>query len=272
MVAALWMLATVAPIEAQAAPLVLATSMAPEDSGLLRYLVPRFTRDSGIEVTVKAVGSRRALEMATRGEADATLTNDPAAEDKAVADGHAAARTVVMHNDFVIVGPRTDPAGIRGRDATAAMEKLAQARQPFVSRGDRSGTHAAELRVWAEAKVLVAKTRPEGYQACNCSMVEALNKAVASEAYTLTDRASWLSHRNRGNLVALVEGDPQLYNAYAALVMDPKRHRHAKSAAAQTLADWLVSPIGQTAIAAFRVQGQALFFPNPKPPRPDGPR
>jgi tungstate transport system substrate-binding protein len=261
-----------AAARAQPASIVMASTTSTEQSGLLAYVLPRFTRETGIEVRVVAVGSGQAMDIGRRGDADILLVHDRAAEDKFVADGFATERRDVMTNDFVIVGPRTDPAGIRGRDATAAMGKLATARQPVISRGDRSGTHAAELNLWASAKVNLAKAKPEGYRECGCGMGQALNMASSTDAYTLTDRGTWLSFRNRANLVVLVEGDAQLFNPYGVMVVNPKRHTHVKAREAQALADWLVSPAGQQAIRDFKVQGEPLFFPSAKNDKAGGTR
>ncbi len=262
-------LAAVCAVVAGAAPaqtpdrfIVLASTTSTEQSGLFGHLLPLFKQASGIDVRVVAVGTGQALDMARRGDADAVLVHDTAAEEKFVAEGFAKKRLPVMHNDFVLVGPASDPAGARGRDVVAALRSVAAASAPFVSRGDKSGTHAAELRLWPAAGVSLAARRPAGYRECGCGMGPALNIASSSNAYVLSDRGTWLSFKNRGELQVLVEGDPRLFNPYGVMVVDTARHPHVKQALAQSLADWLTGPAGQAAIASYRIGGEALFFPN----------
>ena len=244
-----------------AATIVLASTTSTEESGLLRHLLPAFTRASGIAVKVVAVGSGQALELARRGDADVVLVHDAEAEERLVAEGWGLARRPVMSNDFVLLGPPHDPAQARGHDIVRALQRIAQARSPMVGRGDRSGTDAAERRYWA-----AAGSRASGpwYRACGCGMGPALNMAAATGAYVLADRATWLAFRNRGSLRVLVQGDARLRNPYGVIVVNPARHPHARAAQATALADWLTSPAGQAAIGAFRIDGEAPFVPHGK--------
>lgn len=240
---------------------MLASTTSTEQSGLFGHLLPAFRQATGIEVRVLALGTGQALDAARRGDADAVLVHDLAAEQKFVAEGFATQRRDVMANDFVLVGPSADPAQVAGRDIAAALARLAAGTVPFVSRGDRSGTHAAELRLWQQARVDLSARRPAGYRECGCGMGPALNMAAAMNAYVLTDRGTWLAFRNRGGLKILVEGDRSLMNAYGVMVVNPARHPHVRHALAQAFADWLVSPAGQAAIAGYRIGGEAPFFP-----------
>ncbi len=255
-----------APARAQGRYFVMASTTSTEQSGLFGHLLPLFRQATGTEVRVVAVGTGQALDMARRGDADLVLVHDTLAEEKFVAEGFAKQRVPVMTNDFVLVGPASDPARTRGNDIAAALGRLAKAGAAFISRGDKSGTHAAELRLWQAAGVDVDARKPAGYQACGCGMGPALNMASSSNAYVLTDRGSWLSFRNRGDLKVLVEGDRSLSNQYGVMVVDATRHPHVKQALAQGFADWITSSAGQAAIAAYRIGGEQLFFPNA--PRP----
>ena len=243
--------------------IVMASTTSTEQSGLFAHLLPAFKQATGIDVRVVALGTGQALDAARRGDADVVFVHDQAAEEKFVAEGFGLKRQPVMYNDFVIVGPKSDPAGLRGSDVAAAMKKLvATANVSFVSRGDRSGTHAAELRCWKEAGVDVATARPAGYKECGCGMGPALNIAASSGAYVLADRGTWLNFKNRGDLVILVEGYPRLFNQYGVIVVNPARHPHVKKDLAQAFADWVVSPAGQAAIAGYKIGGEQVFFPN----------
>lgn len=242
--------------------IVVASTTSTEQSGLFGHLLPQFTQATGIAVRVVALGTGQALDMARRGDADLVLVHDQAAEERFVAEGFGLQRRPVMYNDFVLVGPRSDPAGVRGQDIAAALNKLAAAAAPFVSRGDRSGTHAAELRYWRTAGVDLAAAKPAGYRECGCGMGPALNMASASNAYVLADRGTWLAFRNRGDLEVLVQGDRRLFNQYGVIVVNPARHPHVKTELAQAFADWLVAPAGQAAIRGYRIGGEPLFVPN----------
>jgi tungstate transport system substrate-binding protein len=241
----------------------LASTTSTRDSGLLDAILPLFREASGVEVRVIAVGTGRALELGRRGDVDALLVHDRASEDAFVADGDGLFRRDVMFNDFVLIGPSADPADIAGlASASEALGRIAAKRAPFLSRGDDSGTHKAELRLWRAAGVDPSGASGSWYRETGNGMGATLNTATELDAYVLTDRGTWLSFRNRGDLVILLEGDPPLLNPYGVLVVDPAKHPHAKVDAATAFADWLVSEEGQDAIAAFRVLGQPLFFPN----------
>ncbi len=242
--------------------LVLASTTSTEQSGLFTHLLPAFTATSGIQVRVVAVGSGQALDMVRRGDADAALVHDPPGEARLVAEGHGLARQPVMYNDFVLIGPHNDPAGVHGRDLARAMARLALAGSGFVSRGDRSGTHAAELRYWQLALPDGAAPRTAAYRDCGCGMGAALNMAAATGAYVLSDRGSWLNFRNRADLAVLVEGDPRMFNPYGLILVNPQRHAHVRHAQALAFSRWLLGSAGQAAIANYRVQGQAVFFPS----------
>lgn len=240
--------------------ITMASTTSTEQSGLFGHLLPEFRKATGIDVKVVAVGTGQAIDMARRGDADVLFVHDQVAEEKFVADGFAAKRHPVMYNDFVVVGPRGDSAGARGKDIVAALRKIAAANAPFVSRGDKSGTHAAELRYWTQAGLAAAKG--SGYKECGCGMGPALNIAASSNGYALTDRGTWLSFRNRGDLAVLVEGDTRLFNQYGAMAVSQAKHPHVKAREAQQFVDWVVSPAGQAAIAAYKINGEQLFFPN----------
>jgi tungstate transport system substrate-binding protein len=242
--------------------IVMASTTSTEQSGLFAHLLPAFKQASGIDVRVVAVGTGQALDQGRRGDADVVFVHDTAAEEKFVTDGFATQRRNVMYNDFVLIGPKADPAGAKGNDIAAALKRIAAGGQSFVSRGDKSGTHAAELRLWKAAGVDVAAAKPAGYKECGCGMGPALNMAAATNAYVLADRGTWLSFKNRGDLAILVEGDKSLFNQYGVMVVNPAKHPHVKAALAQQFADWVVSPAGQQAIAAYKIGGEQLFFPN----------
>ena len=252
--------------QAQERFIVMASTTSTEQSGLFLHLLPAFTAATGIAVRVVAVGTGQALDMGRRGDADVLFVHDRAAEDQFVTEGFGLPRRDVMFNDFVLIGPTADPAGARGRDVAAALARLAASSGTFVSRGDKSGTHAAELRYWQIAGIDPA-TKPGAldYKACGCGMGPALNMAAATNAYVLADRGTWLGFRNRGDLRVLVEGDRRLFNPYGVIVVNPARHPHTKAALAQAFADWVVSPAGQARIAGFRIGGEPVFFPNAKP-------
>ena len=261
----LWIAALLPAAVAQERFIVMASTTSTEQSGLFTHLLPAFKAASGIEVRVVAQGTGQALDMARRGDADLVFVHDQPAEEKFVADGFGLKRLPVMYNDFVLLGPKADPARAQGKDIVAGLARVAAAGAAFVSRGDKSGTHAAELRYWKQAGVDVAAAKPAGYKECGCGMGAALNIASSSSAYALADRGTWLSFKNRGDLAVLVEGDRRLFNQYGVIVVSPARHPHTKTALAQQFADWVVSPAGQASIAAYRIGGEQLFFPNASP-------
>jgi tungstate transport system substrate-binding protein len=253
--------ALLAPLaQAQAPAIVMASTTSTEQSGLFSHLLPEFKRASGIDVKVVALGTGQAIDMGRRGDADVLFVHDQVAEEKVVADGFAVKRFPVMYNDFVLIGPASDPAKTRGRDIVEALRKLSAANGNFVSRGDKSGTHAAELRFWSMAGL--ADRKGGGYKECGCGMGPALNIASSSGAYVLADRGTWLSFKNRGDMAILVEGDTRLFNQYGVMVVNPARHAHVKAAEAQKFVDWVVSPAGQAVIASYKIGGEQLFFPN----------
>ena len=264
------LLGTLACLAALAAPLAqaqdkfitVASTTSTEQSGLFGHLLPAFKAATGIEVRVVAVGTGQALDMGRRGDADVVFVHDTVAEEKFVAEGFATQRRPVMYNDFVLVGPTSDPAGLKGSNMSAALGKLAAGNGGFISRGDKSGTHAAELRLWKAAGVDLAAAKPAGYKECGCGMGPALNMGASTNAHVLTDRGTWLSFKNRGELAILVEGDKSLFNQYGVMVVNPARHPHVKQALGQQFADWVVSPAGQASIAAYKIGGEQLFFPN----------
>ena len=245
---------------ATAQTIVMASTTSTEQSGLFTYLLPEFKKATGIDVKVVAVGTGQAIDMAKRGDADVLFVHDTAAEEKYVAEGFAPRRYPVMYNDFILVGPKGDPAGTKGSDIVEALKKLVARGAPFISRGDKSGTHAAELRYWAAAGA--AANKGAGYKECGCGMGPALNIGSSSNAYVLADRGTWLSFKNRGDLAVLVEGDQKLFNQYGVMIVSPQKHPHVKAADAQKFVEWVVSPAGQAAIAGYRVGGEQLFFPN----------
>jgi tungstate transport system substrate-binding protein len=261
-----WALLVPTAAQAQGARfIVMASTTSTEQSGLFAHLLPGFKQASGIDVRVVALGTGQALDTARRGDADVVFVHDQSAEEKFVAEGFGLKRQPVMYNDFILVGPKTDPAAVKGRDIAEALRKLATGKEGFVSRGDKSGTHAAELRYWRTAGVDVSTNKPAGYAECGCGMGPALNIAASKNAYVLTDRGTWLNFKNRGDLSVLVEGDQRLFNQYGVMVVNPAKHVHVKVELAQAFADWLVSSSGQAAIAAYKIGGEQLFFPNAKP-------
>jgi len=240
--------------------ITMASTTSTEQSGLFGHLMPAFKKASGLDVKVVALGTGQALDMARRGDADVLFVHDQGAEEKFVADGWGVKRYPVMYNDFILIGPRSDPVGTQGKDIVQALQKLAAAHGNFISRGDKSGTHAAELRYWKLAGADAAKGR--GYKECGCGMGPALNIAASSGAYVLADRGTWLNFKNRADLAVLVEGDTRLFNQYGVMVVNPAKHPHVKAQDAQKFVDWIVSPAGQQAIADYKMGGEQLFFPN----------
>jgi tungstate transport system substrate-binding protein len=258
----LWggLLAGASLVQAQSPSIVMASTTSTEQSGLFTYLLPEFKKATGIDIKVVALGTGQAIDMGRRGDADVLFVHDQVAEEKVVAEGFALKRLPVMYNDFVIIGPAADPAKAKGQNILQALQKLQAGNGAFISRGDKSGTHAAELRYWAQAGVGVPAYA--AYKSCGCGMGPALNMAASLGAYVLADRATWLAFKNRADLAVLVEGDQKLFNQYGVLVVNPAKHPHVKVADAQKFADWIVSPAGQTVIAGYKINGQQLFFPN----------
>jgi tungstate transport system substrate-binding protein len=248
---------------AQATFITVASTTSTEQSGLFKEMLPAFTKATGIEARVVALGTGQALDMGRRGDADVVFVHDKVAEDKFVADGFGVKRLEVMYNDFVIVGPKSDPAKARGKDVIEGLKKIAAAKAPFASRADKSGTHAAELRYWRAAGI--DKPQGEWYRETGSGMGPTLNTASGMNAYALTDRGTWLSFKNRGELEIVVEGDQRLFNQYGVMLVNPAKHPHVKKEAGQKFVDWVVSPAGQAAIAAYKINGEQLFFPNAKP-------
>jgi tungstate transport system substrate-binding protein len=248
--------------------ITMASTTSTEQSGLFSHLLPAFKKASDIDVKVVAVGTGQAIDMAKRGDADVLFVHDTAAEEKFVAEGFSARRYPVMYNDFVLVGPKSDPAGTKGKDIAAALKKIATINAPFVSRGDKSGTDAAERRLWSQAGVAEAgqpvpnDRKGTGYRECGCGMGPALNIAASSGAYVLADRGTWLSFKNRTDLAVLVEGDKRLFNQYGVMVVSPAKFPSLNSKGAQKFVDWVISPAGQQTIADYKIGGEQLFFPN----------
>src|SRR5579871_4119254 len=243
--------------------ITVASTTSTEQSGLFGHLMPRFTEASGIAVKVVAVGTGQALDIGRRGDADVVFVHDKPAEDKFMAEGQGVKRFDVMYNDFIIVGPRSDPAHIAGdKDVVEALRKVAAAKAPFISRGDRSGTHEAELRLWKQAGIDVAAVKDGWYREIGQGMGPALNMASSSNAYLLSDRGTWLSFKNRGDLAVLTEGDKRLFNQYGVMLVNPEKHPAVKTREGQAFVDWLISPKGQEAIAGFKAGGEQLFFPD----------
>jgi tungstate transport system substrate-binding protein len=254
---------SVAGASAQERTITVASTTSTEQSGLFDHLLPQFTKVEGIGVKVVAVGTGQALDIGRRGDADVVFVHDRPAEDKFMAEGQGVKRFDVMYNDFVIVGPKSDPAHITGdKDVVGALRKIAAANAPFISRGDRSGTHEAELRLWKEAGIDVAASRGNWYREIGQGMGPALNMASALNAYLLSDRGTWLSFKNRGDLAVLTEGDKRLFNQYGVMLVNSQKHPNVNARDGQAFVDWLISPQGQDAIASYKVGSQQLFFPN----------
>ncbi len=249
-------------VQAQERFITVASTTSTEQSGLFGHLLPVFEKESGIKVRVVALGTGQALDLARRGDADVVFVHDKAAEEKFVAEGFGVKRQEVMYNDFVLVGPKADPAKAAGKDILEGLRRIETAQAPFVSRGDRSGTHAAELRYWKAAGVDLEVKKGSWYRDTGSGMGPALNTASSMSAYILADRATWLAFKNRGELGIVVEGDNRLFNQYGVILVNPARHPHVKQADGQRFIDWIVSPAGQKAIATYEIGGEKLFFPN----------
>ena len=256
-----------APAPAQEKSIVVASTTSTEDSGLFGHLLPRFTAATGIAVKVIAQGTGQALDTARRGDADVVFVHARAAEEKFLAEGFGVKRYPVMYNDFVLVGPKADPAGIAGgHDIVAALKAIKEKAAPFVSRGDRSGTHVAELNLWQAAGIDIFAAKGAWYRDIGQGMGAALNTASAMDAYVLSDRGTWLSFKNRGDLEIAIEGDRRLFNQYGVMLVNPAKHPHVKKEWGQAFIDWLISPTGQQAIADYKIEGKQLFFPNADAP------
>jgi tungstate transport system substrate-binding protein len=248
---------------AQDRSITVASTTSTEQSGLFGYLLPRFSEASGIKVKVVAVGTGQALDIGRRGDADVVFVHDKPAEEKFLGEGFATRRYDVMYNDFIIVGPKADPAHIKGdKDVADALRKIAAAKAPFISRGDRSGTHEAELRLWKIAGIDLAPAKGDWYREIGQGMGPALNMASSSNAYLMSDRGTWLSFKNKGDLAILTEGDKRLFNQYGVMLVNPAKHPTVKVSDGQAFIDWLVSPKGQETIAGYKVGGEQLFFPD----------
>jgi tungstate transport system substrate-binding protein len=252
---------------AQEKSIVVASTTSTQDSGLFSYLLPIFKAKTGIDVKVVAQGTGQALDTARRRDADVVFVHAKAAEEKFLAEGFGVKRFPVMYNDFILIGPARDPAGVTGtRDIVAALRKIRDRQAPFVSRGDRSGTHQAELALWAVAGIDIARDKGPWYREIGQGMGAALNTAGAMDAYTISDRGTWISFRNKGDLAIAVEGDQRLFNQYGVMLVNPAKHPDVKKALGQQFIDWLVSPEGQQVIANYKINGQQLFYPNANEP------
>ena len=252
---------------AQEKSIVVASTTSTQDSGLFEYLLPIFQHRTGIAVKVIAQGTGQALDTGRRGDADVVFVHAKSAEEKFLAEGQGVKRNPVMYNDFVLIGPKDDPAGIKGNDIAAALKSIKEKQAPFVSRGDRSGTHIAELALWnRDAGIDINKDKGGWYKSIGQGMGAALNMASASNAYVLSDRGTWLSFKNKGDLQILVEGDKRLFNQYGVILVNPEKHPTVKKDLGQEFIDWLLSPEGQKAIANYKINGEQLFYPNADDP------
>jgi len=252
---------------AQEKSIVVASTTSTQDSGLFEYLLPIFQQKTGISVKVIAQGTGQALDTGRRGDADVVFVHAKSAEEKFLAEGQGVKRNPVMYNDFVLIGPKSDPAGIKGNDIAAALKAIKEKQTPFVSRGDRSGTHIAELALWnRDAGIDIDKDKGGWYKSIGQGMGAALNMASANNAYVLSDRGTWLSFKNKGDLQILVEGDKRLFNQYGVILVNPEKHPTVKKDLGQEFIDWLLSPEGQRAIANYKINGEQLFYPNADDP------
>ncbi len=247
--------------------IVVASTTSTQDSGLFGHLLPAFKQKTGIDVKVIAQGTGQALDTGRRGDADVVFVHAKSAEEKFLAEEQSTKRYPVMYNDFVLIGPKSDPAGIKGtKDIVAALKTIKEKGAPFISRGDRSGTNIAELKLWKVAGIDIAKDKGPWYKDIGQGMGAALNTASASNAYVISDRGTWLSFKNRGDLVIAVEGDKRLFNQYGVMLVNPAKHPNVKADLGQQFIDWLVSPEGQKTIADYKINGQQLFYPNANDP------
>lgn len=248
---------------AQDKSIVVASTTSTQDSGLFDHILPLFEAETGIDVRVVAQGTGQALDTGRRGDADVVFVHAKAQEEKFIEEGFGVKRFDVMYNDFVLIGPESDPAGIRGSmDIAAALTAIRTKEAPFVSRGDKSGTHSAELRLWKEAGIDIASAEGDWYREIGQGMGAALNTAGAMNAYVLSDRGTWLSFKNRGELEIAVQGDNRLFNQYGVMLVNPEKHPSVKADLGQSFVDWLISPEGQEAIGEYQIDGKQLFFPN----------
>jgi tungstate transport system substrate-binding protein len=255
------------PAHAQDKSIVVASTTSTQDSGLFGHILPLFKAKTGIDVKVVAQGTGQALDTGRRGDADVLFVHAKAQEEKLVADGFGVKRYPVMYNDFILIGPKSDPAGIKGMtDVAEALKAIKSRGEPFISRGDRSGTHIAELDLWKAAGIDIGKEKGPWHKEIGQGMGAGLNTASAANAYVLADRGTWLSFKNRGDLDILVAGDKRLFNQYGVMLVNPEKHPHVKKELGQSFIDWLVSPEGQKAIADYKINGQELFFPNANVP------
>jgi tungstate transport system substrate-binding protein len=249
--------------QAQERYITVASTTSTEQSGLFGYLLPIYEKQTGVKVRVVALGTGQALDVARRGDADVVFVHARDAEEKFLAEGHGVKRFPVMYNDFILIGPKKDSAKVGGgKDILAALKKVQATQAPFVSRGDRSGTHMAELALWKAAEVDIDKAKGPWYRDTGQGMGPALNTAAAMSAYILADRGTWLAFKNRGDLVVLVEGDKRLFNQYGVMLVNPSKHPNVKAKLGQQFIDWLVSPTGQETIADYKIDGEQLFYPN----------
>ena len=257
----------VKPAQAEDKSILVASTTSTQDSGLFDHILPLFKQKTGIDVKVVAQGTGQALDTGRRGDADVVFVHAKSAEEKFLAEGAGVKRYPVMYNDFVLIGPKSDPAGIKGmKDITKALQTIKEKQAPFISRGDRSGTHQAELALWKDAGVDIEKDKGPWYKSIGQGMGAALNTASASNSYVLSDRGTWLSFKNRGELIIAVEGDRRLFNQYGVILVNPAKHPHVKKDLGQAFIDWLISPEGQKAIADYKINGEQLFYPNANEP------
>jgi tungstate transport system substrate-binding protein len=252
-----------APVSAQDKSIVVSSTTSTQDSGLFGHILPLFKQKTGIDVKVVAQGTGQALDTGRRGDADVVFVHAKSAEEKFLAEGEGVKRYPVMYNDFVLIGPKSDPAGIKGmKDVGAALKAIMEKGAPFISRGDRSGTHIAEINLWKASGIDIEKEKGPWYKSIGQGMGAALNTAGAGNAYVLSDRGTWISFKNKGDLVIAVEGDKRLFNQYGVMLVNPAKHPNVKKDLGQQFIDWLVSPEGQKAIADYKIDGQQLFYPN----------
>ena len=256
------------PVQAQDKSIVVSSTTSTQDSGLFGYILPLFKQKTGIDVKVVAQGTGQALDTGRRGDADVVFVHAKSAEEKFLAEGEGVKRYPVMYNDFVLIGPKSDPAGIKGtKDIAQALQMIKDKQAPFISRGDRSGTHIAELSLWnKDAGIDIEKDKGPWYKSIGQGMGAALNTASASNAYVLSDRGTWISFKNKGDLVIAVEGDKRLFNQYGVMLVNPAKHPNVKKDLGQQFIDWLVSPEGQKTIANYKINGEQLFYPNASDP------